>query len=123
MTETCEYFHGAVRTLVGHGPVKQRLIDAYRQYLASLGAAEVPEPIAAQFSALNAVLHGAHAAGGLSAPEVAVRKMSEKDAASHAASILEMFVTLAELREREPAAPRLRVVSDEDEAPAFLNRA
>jgi hypothetical protein len=83
----------------------------------------VPEPIAPQFSTLVAVLHGAHAAGGLSAPEVAVRKMSEKDAAHHAASILEMFVTLAELREREPATRRFRVVGDEDEAPAFLNRA
>ena len=123
MMETWEYFRGAVSMLVGPGPVKQRLIEAYRQHLASLRENEVPESIAAEFASLNSVLHGAHAAGGLSAPEVAVRKMSEKDAAGHAASILEMFVTLADLREREPATRRLRVVGDDDEVPAFLSRA
>jgi len=124
MTDTWEFFHGAVHMLVGPGPVKQRLIDAYRHHLASLREVELPEPIAGPFAALNDVLHGAQAAGGLTAPEVAVRKMSEREAADHAASILEMFTTLVALREREPLARRLRVVGDDpDELPGFLNRA
>jgi len=124
MTDTWEFFHGAVHMLVGPGPVKQRLIEAYRQNLASLRDVEVPEPIARSFAALHDVLHGAQAAGGLTAPEVAVRKMSEREAANHAESILEMFATLVVLREREPVARRLRVVGDKpDDAPALLSRA
>ena len=124
MTDTWEFFHGAVHMLVGPGPVKQRLIDAYRNYLAPIDDDEVPEPIAGPFAALNQVLHRVQAAGGLTAPEVAVRKMSEQDAAAHAASILEMFATLVALREREPVARRLRVVGDDpDDLPGFLSRA
>ena len=130
MADTWEQFHGAVRILVGQGSVKQRLIDAYRRHLASLHATDVPDSIVAEFAALHATLHNAHAAGGLSASEVAVRKMSDKDAADHAASILDMYASLSELRERERLqAPRLRVVGerladgDDDGAPAFLSRA
>jgi hypothetical protein len=132
MADTWEQFHGAVRILVGQGSVKQRLIDAYRRHLASLYATDVPDTIAADFAALHTTLHNAHAAGGLSAPEVAVRKMSDKDAADQAARILDMYASLSELRERERVqAPRLRVVGerldngddDDDGAPAFLSRA
>src|SRR5215203_6095597 len=112
MSEPLTHFHGATRMLVGAGPIKQRLIDAYRDHLAALRDTDLPEDLRPGFAALNASLHSAQAAGGLSGPEVAVRKMSEKDAAEHAAGILEMFAALAALHEREMAqAPRLRVVS------------
>jgi hypothetical protein len=127
MAEPWTHFHSATCMLVGAGPVKQRLIDAYRTHLAALRASELPEDIRAGFESLNAALHSVHAAGGLSAPEVAVRKMSEKEAADHAASILDMFATLTALRETA-AGPRLRVVGDriiddDDDLPAFLSRA
>ena len=97
-------------------------------------ATDVPDTIVADFAALHSALHNAHAAGGLSAAEVAVRKMSDKDAADHATSILDMYASLSELRERERLqAPRLRVVGerladgddddDNDGVPAFLSRA
>ena len=76
---------------------------------------------------MTAAMHNAHAAGGLSAPEVAVRKMSDKNAGDQAASILELFAALSALREREAPARKLRVVGergdDEDGVPAFLSRA
>jgi hypothetical protein len=75
-------------------------------------------------------MHEAPAAGGMTAPEASVRKMSEKDAAQHAAAILEMFAVLSALSEAE-SAPRLRIVASGDdvltddlfEVPAFLSRA
>jgi len=56
--------------------------------------------------------------------------MSERDAAQHAAAILEMFTILSALDESE-SAPRLRIVANDDdtlthdlfEVPAFLSRA
>ena len=67
----------------------------------------------------------------MTAPEASARKMSEKDAAEHAAAILEMFTILSALDESE-SAPRLRIVANGDddtltqdlfEVPAFLSRA
>ncbi len=75
-------------------------------------------------------MHEAPAAGGMTAPEASARKMSEKDAAEHAAAILEMFTVLSALNDSE-SAPRLRIVASVDdtltddlfEVPAFLSRA
>lgn len=121
-------FHAAMQLLVGTGQVKPRLIDAYRRHLAPLRESDLPESIREPFSRLKAAMHEVHAAGGMSAPEASVRKMSEKDAADHAAGILEMFAALSVLGENE-SAPRLRIVGNDGDAPelhdvpAFLSRA
>ncbi len=124
-------FHAAMQVLVGTGPVKQRLIDAYRHHLATLREQELPDSVRERFVALRAAMHEAPATGGLTAPEASVRKMSEKDAAGHAASLLDMFTALSAMNEGE-SAPRLRIVASGDddtqtndlfEVPAFLSRA
>jgi hypothetical protein len=126
MTGTLEQFHAATLVLVGAGPVKQRLGEAYRTHLASIREQDAPEQIRAPLTALRAAMHGASATGGLSAQEVAVRKMSESDAAGHAAAILDMLGTLSMLAAQD-AVPRLRIVGamddDESDVPAFLSRA
>lgn len=72
-------------------------------------------------------MHGAQATGGLSAAEVAVRKMSEQEAGRHAVEVLEMLVAMSggESRDAAAAQRQLRVVGgeDDDDLPAFLNRA
>jgi hypothetical protein len=127
MAALWDMFDGAVRVLVGAGPVKQRLSDAWRDHLAPLHDKDLPEPLRARLSAVRAAVHTAHAAGGMSAPEVSVRKMSDKDAAEHAVRILEIYAQLSSMTELE-TVPRLRVVGGEDhgraeELPAFLSRA
>ena len=126
-----EDFHSALQVLVGTGPVKQRLVDAYRHHLGSLREHDLPDAVRDRFVALRAAMHEAPATGGLTAPEASVRKMSEKDAAAHATSLLEMFAVLSVLNESE-GAPRLRIVANSDgdertddlfEVPAFLSRA
>lgn len=121
---------GAVRVLVGAGPVKQRLIDAWRQHLGSLQDKDVPDALRARLMTLRAAMDAAHPTGGMSAAEVSVRKMSDKDAAGHAVRVLEMYAQLCATYEFDAAAaPRLRVVGGEDrhdlgdDLPAFLSRA
>ena len=129
MSVLSEEFHAAMRVLVGSGPVKQRLLDAYRNHLAALREQDMPEALHPRFAALKASMHEARPAGGLTAPEASVRKMSERDAADQAEAILEMFTVLAA---ENDSAPRLRIVSKEAddaltddlfEVPAFLSRA
>jgi hypothetical protein len=130
MTAHSDDFHAALGVLVGTGPVKQRLVDAYRRHLALLREHDLPDAVRERFATLRTAMHEAPAAGGMTAPEASARKMSEKDAAEHAAAILEMFTILSALDESE-SAPRLRIVANDDdtlthdlfEVPAFLSRA
>ena len=131
MTAHWEKFHAATKVLVGAGPVKQRLIEAYRQHLASLRDQELPDVVRERFVKLRTAMHEAPATGGMPGPEASVRKMSEIDAAEHSASVLEIFTLLSALNESE-SAPRLRIVGsgggdavtdDLFEVPAFLSRA
>ena len=131
MTAHSDDFHAALQVLVGTGPVKQRLGDAYRRHLALLREQDLPDAVRELFTTLRTAMHEAPAAGGMTAPEASARKMSEKDAAEHAAAILEMFTILSALDESE-SAPRLRIVANGDddtlthdlfEVPAFLSRA
>jgi hypothetical protein len=121
---------GAMRILVGAGPVKHRLIEAWRQHLATLQEKDVPEVLRTRLATLRSAMNAARATGGMSGPEVSVRKMSDVDAAGHAVQVLEMYAQLCAIYEFDAAAaPRLRVVGGEDrhvvdeELPAFLSRA
>ncbi|NJD31952.1 MAG: hypothetical protein FIB04_08705 [Gammaproteobacteria bacterium] len=128
MTENWERFHRATQVLVGPGPVKQRLCDAYLTHLRAVDAEELPLELQPGFAALAEALTSAKAAGGLGAIEATVRKMSEQDAGRHAGSVLDMFVVLTRGGGRDAgtsaaAQRQLRLVAEDDEIPAFLNRA
>lgn len=126
MSGNWDHIRGAVLVLVGPGAVKQRLITAYLEHLRAIDANALPHEVRDEFAALQSAFNGVKPAGGLSAAEVAVRKMSELDAALHAGRIVAMFVAMADggLAASEISAPpRLRVVGDEEDLPTFLSRA
>ena len=126
MIENLEHFRQAALLLVGSGAVKQRLTEAYRSHLLPVRPEVLPAPIDAEFATLMAAFSSAPAAGGLAAAEASVRKMSDQDAARLAQSVLGMLLRLSATAvgiEEATAPPRLRVVGDEDEVPAFLSRA
>jgi hypothetical protein len=129
MAAVWDVFDGAVRVLVGCGPVKQRLIEAWRDHLSPLHEKDVPEALRADLVALRAAMHAAPAAGGMSAAEVSVRKMSEQQAADHALRVLDMHLMLASSDTDASNPPRLRIVGATHQAdafedlPAFLSRA
>ena len=128
MAAVRDIFGSAVRVLVGAGPVKQRLIDAWRDHLAPVPEKDLPEGLRPGLARLRAAMHAAPATGGMTAPEASVRKMSDREAAEHALRIFEIQTALATAGETD-TAPRLRVVGGEDHAladddlPAFLSRA
>ena len=116
MTDNLDHFRRAAQALVGPGTVKQRLCEAYVMHLRLVD----------DQNELSQAMHMAAAAGGLSAAEATVRKMSEQDAGGLAARVLEMLIAVSRDEARESAAqpPRqFRLVVDDDEVPAFLNRA
>ena len=125
MTQNWEHFRCATLTLVGPGPVKQRLCDAYMKHLRMVDPESLPRSIQPGYTELAQAMRSAQPAGGLGAVEATVRKMSEQDAGSLAVRVLEMFVVFSREDTREAAAQpqrQFRLVGDDD-IPAFLNRA
>ena len=132
MTALWNELNAAARILVGSGPVKQRLLEAWNGHLASLHDKEVPDALRARLATVRHAMFTSPPAGGVTAAANSVRKMSEKEAAEHAIRILEVYSVLCAIGEAEFAGGRrLRVVNSgadgydagDDELPAFLSRA
>lgn len=117
-----ERFHEAVVILAGSGPVKQRLAEAYLAHLQEVHPDDLPRDVRGSFATVAMALHSVPPTGGMDSVAASVRKMSEMEAARHAQAIVTVFAGLYEPQSLA-RAPQLRAVPDEDEIPAFLNRA
>lgn len=108
MSHLAERFAGAVLTLVGDGPVKQRLIRAFAEHLGDLDGADLPPALRPGFSELQTALSCRVPAGTESRVQASVQKMSAAEAGDYAGTIVELYAALlAQLERAEP----LKVVS------------
>ena len=91
MITAWECFHFATLELVRSTPIKQRLVCAYRRYLASLPADEIPTEVRESYSQVMRSLCGVAPLRGEDAVAASVRKMSNQEADECAAQIVEIF--------------------------------
>ena len=91
MISAWECFHFATLELVRSTPIKQRLICAYRRYLASLPPEEVPTEARESYGQVIRTLSGVQPLRGEDAVAASVRKMSNQEADECAAQIVEIF--------------------------------
>ena len=91
MITAWECFHFATLELVRSTPIKQRLVCAYRRYLASLPADEIPTEVRETYSQVMRSLCGVAPLRGEDAVAASVRKMSNQEADECAAQIVEIF--------------------------------
>jgi hypothetical protein len=98
MCDVADAFFAAVRTLASDAPLKQRLVVAWVDSLATLDADELPEAIRPRFELLRVAVSSARATEKESSIEVSVRKMSPADASRCATAILEMFAELVRVK-------------------------
>jgi hypothetical protein len=98
MCQISDRFFSAVRTLSGDGPIKQRLVGAYKEYLEDLPDDQVPESIRQKFESLREALTAVGPCNGESAVHASVRKMSPVDAQRYATSILLMLGELVRVK-------------------------
>jgi hypothetical protein len=91
MISAWECFHFATLELVRSTPIKQRLVCAYRRYLASLPPEEVPAEVRESYAQLMRSLCGVQPLRGEDAVAASVRKMSNQEADECAAQIVEIF--------------------------------
>jgi hypothetical protein len=110
-------FAEAVQTLVGDGPVKQRLASAYTEHLADLTESELPGALRSDFGHLQAAMTRVAPAGNESRVRASVQKMSPAEASGHAGTIVKLYIEIASAFDR---AEPLKVVPPLRKAPRYL---
>lgn len=98
MCQISDRLFSAARTLIGDGPIKQRLVAGWLEYLEPLREEEIPEPIRPKFLSLRQALTAVAPTNGESAVQASVRKMSPLDAQRYATSILLMIAEMVRIR-------------------------
>lgn len=98
MCQISDRLFSAARTLIGDGPIKQRLVAGWLEYLEPLREEEIPEPIRPKFLSLRQALTTVAPTNGESAVQASVRKMSPLDAQRYATSILLMIAEMVRIR-------------------------
>ena len=126
MITAWECFHFATLELVRSTPIKQRLVCAYRRYLASMPEEELPSEARESFGQVMRSLCGVQPLRGEDAVAASVRKMSNQEADECAAQIVEIFGLMCRtqhLASRPGTVVQLHSVertSDEFSAPALI---
>lgn len=92
---TWEKFQRATVTLARSGPIKDRLTQAYRNYLEQIGEDELPKELREEFRALcHALTRERPLLRGEDSFRATVRKMSSEEAEDIACSVVQMFSVL-----------------------------
>ena len=126
MISARECFHFATLELVRSTPIKQRLVAAYRRYLAALPEDELPGDVRESFGQVMKCLRGVQPLRGEDAVAASVRKMSNQEADECAALIVEIFGVMCRVNvapSRPSAVVQLHSVdsvSADYEAPALI---
>jgi hypothetical protein len=101
MSTTLEQLEGAALTLARSGTIKDRLTNAYRNYLALMNADELPAGVREEFLACYDSLTREQPLRGEDAIRATVRKMSDREANQIACSVVRMFAALMRESARE----------------------
>jgi hypothetical protein len=98
INSTWEKFQRATITLARSAPIKDRLTEAYRNYLAHIADEDLPKELRANFRAFtDALTRERPLLRGEDAFRATVRKMSTEEAEDMACSVVHMFGALPRL--------------------------
>jgi hypothetical protein len=113
MSSAWENFFAATAVLASAGPIKHRLVEAYRIHLAALEQDELPKEIREEFCSLTTCMSCVRPLRGETAEQATVRKMSDREAGNIAMRIVNMLGVIA--RTQTAQRPKLRAVNSNDD--------
>ena len=105
MSRVYDRLESATLLLTGGGSIKDRLNGAWRQYLATIEADDVPRELRLQFLDLSSAMQRERPLRGEDAVRATIRKMSNDDAERHASVIVRMFCKMTRQQELELPVP------------------
>ena len=119
MTNHVDQFHAAVSVLAGNGRVKQRLMKAYEEHLADIEADDLPVAVKQDFADIKTLMYRVAPLNGEGPVRASVRKMSGREAAECARSLVSLYHEIMRLQEANPV--KLPLDQPENEpVPPFL---
>jgi hypothetical protein len=95
MSTTWEQLEGAALSLARSGPMKERLIEAYRNHLAFVNIEELPDVLRGPFRACHEALTREAPLRGEDAVRATVRKLSSYEADELALAVVRLFAGMA----------------------------
>jgi hypothetical protein len=95
MDNLLDLLQQAAVTLSQGGAIKDRLADAYAEHLIQIDSDELPEQLRGEFNALCSAMRRERPQPRESAIRASVRKMSNEEAARHAAAVVKIFAGVA----------------------------
>lgn len=128
MSDPLSHFQAAVEVLVGDGPIKVRLCEAYDANLAELNVDSLPKDLRAQFDALRGSLTQVAPLNGEGSVAATVRKLSSQEANEHAGRIVQLLIELLRLAPARPAKSADKnkggglALVEADKVPRFLTK-
>ena len=114
MSNAWESFFAATAMLVSAGPIKHRLLEAYRQHLAAVDQEQLPKEIREEFCTLCSGMACVRPLRGETAVQATVRKMSDAEAGLKATQIVNMLGVIAKAQGQQ-RQPKLRAVNSNDD--------
>jgi hypothetical protein len=112
MNTAWDKFQGATLTLARSGPIKDRLLDAYRNHLASVCEEELPRAMREEFRIVSSTFNReAPMLRGEDAARATVRKMSTDEADRLACSVVRIFSEISRTTSIEPGSASGQVLS------------
>ena len=114
MSSAWENFFAATAILASAGPIKHRLIEAYRTHLAGLEQDELPKEIRDEFCSVSNCMSCVRPLRGETAEQATVRKMSDLEAGRVAMRIVNMLGVIARAQSLQ-RLPKLRAVNSNDD--------
>jgi hypothetical protein len=98
MTSIVERFLAAVHCCSNPESVKNRLTQAWLEYLDPIDASELPDEIQADFIGLRHAMYDRQPLSFENAPLASVRKMSTAEAAAHVKAIVTIYAELLRIK-------------------------
>jgi len=95
MDNVLDLLQQATTTLSQGGSIKDRLADAYATHLIQVDVEDLPEALRDEFECLCQAMRREHPLPRETAIRASVRKMSNEEAARHAALVVRIFAALA----------------------------
>jgi len=120
MSQIVERFEAAVQTLVGDGPVKNRLLAAYTEHLEDLQQVDLPIESKLDFGDLHGALHRANPIGKIDSVRASVQKMSPTEAWWHAHTIVRLYAEVLAMERRTRVEVETTINAVEDAPPRHL---
>jgi hypothetical protein len=119
MSNHLNRFYAAVSVLAGHGNIKQRLIQAFEENLASIEDAELPVAAKQSFADLRTLMSGVDPLNGEGRIRATVRKMSVVEADECAQMMIDLYTEMVQYGDEASGAIPLSI-GEKAVVPPFL---